>query len=578
MNSKKILIAVAWPYVNGDLHPGHLAGYLLPADIFARFQRICGNDVLMVSGSDCHGTPITIQADKEGVNPIEIVNRYHKRDVEIFRKYKLSYNLYTHTRTKNHAEIVQTMFLDLLNNGYIEKDTMKQYYSDAEKKFLPDRYVEGKCPFCGADNQRSDQCEICGKWIPDGALINPKSKLSGSPVELKDTEHYFLMLNKFEKELREYVNSKANVWREWVYRESIGWLDDGLKPRSITRDMDWAIDLPIDQIKLNTEKSLSSFEGKKIYVWFEAVIGYLSASIEWSKIRKNEIELNEETDKIFYEQDEQSTEWQEWWLNTESEHYYFMGQDNLVFHTLMWPAQLIGTQRGYTLPHNVVVNKFLNYEGEKFSKSRGKIIDLNKLLESYQLDTIRFYISSILPENKEGDFKWEEFKNRVNGDLVGNLGNFINRTLTFALKSKNKINLDFSDLEIDTIVLQELTKCFDLTYEYLNQCRFVDALKAILDLTKFGNKYFDDSKIWSLEDSNLLKKYLFSLLNIVSNLIVLISPFLPDSSENLKNMTGITKQIYEIDKNNWSLVINKNFENIGSVHPLFKKIEDLVIV
>ena len=247
--NKKILIGIAWPYVNGDLHLGHLSGYLLPADIFARYQRLIGNDVLMVSGSDCHGTPITVEADKSNLSPLEVIQKYHEKDIELFKLYHLSYDLYTKTSTENHKQVTQNMFLQLLINGYIVKDTMKQYYSEEDKKFLPDRYVEGTCPHCNSKDQRSDQCESCGRWLKDGELIEPKSKLTGSAVILKDTEHYFLDFPKLENELRQYVDDHKGIWRNWVWQETDGWLNEGLERRAITRDMDWAIELPVDEIK-----------------------------------------------------------------------------------------------------------------------------------------------------------------------------------------------------------------------------------------------------------------------------------------------------------------------------------------
>lgn len=570
--NKKILVGVAWPYVNGDLHPGHLAGYLLPADIFARFCRLCGDDVLMVSGSDCHGTPITVQADKENLTTIQIVEKYHKRDIELFKKYQLSYNLYTKTTTENHKKIVQEIFLDLLKNGYIKKGVMKQYYSRQENKFLPDRYVEGECPFCHSQNQRSDQCEICGRWIPDGELINPKSKLSGNTVELKDTEHYFLDFEALKSELDQYVDSKKDIWRNWVYKESEGWLREGLKPRAITRDMDWAIELPVLEIKkLSNDKQLSNFEGKNIYVWFEAVIGYLSASIEWSNLKQ------EEGDIIFYRYQNQSTDWKEWWFDPKSEHVYFMGQDNLVFHTLMWPAQLIGTGKNYTLPHNVSVNKFLNLEGDKFSKSRGNTVDLSKLLEIYGLDTIRFYIASILPENKEGDFRWSDFQSKNNSELVGNLGNFVNRTLVFASNKFKESDLNFTQFELDSNLKNLLDKTYSQTEEYLYSCKFVSAYKSIMELSSFGNKYFDEQKIWEVIkiDQQKARAILFNLLNIVLNLAILTRPFVPDTSDSILEMLGLDQIAPKVGENFWKSKIVTKF-SISNIRILFRKIEEIV--
>ncbi len=568
--SQKVLIADAWPYVNGDLHPGHFSGHLISADICARFNRLIGNDVLMVSGSDCHGTPITVQADKEGIKPAQIVKKYHQNILELFKLFNLSFNLYTLTTTDNHRKIVQEIFLELLKNGFIQKGVSKQYYSKFDNKFLPDRYVEGTCPHCKSANQRSDQCEVCGRWLKDGELIDPKSKISGKPVELKDSEHYFLHLDKVGEELKEYVESKKGIWKEWVYKEAKGWLDEGLKPRAITRDMDWSIDLPVDEIKkLPKEMWLDNFFGKKIYVWFEAVIGYLSASIEWSQRETGDSLV------IFNNNSSLSRDWKEWWLNPSSKHYYFMGQDNLVFHTIMWPAQLIGTQRNYVLPYNVVVNKFMNYEGKKFSKSKNWIIDSKALAEKYGVDTVRFYLALTLPENKEGNFSWNEFKLSVNSNLVGNIGNFWHRNLSF-LFNKLGGSIDLSDYNIDLEVKRQIEQTFIKVKKCLEECQFVNALNTIIVLSAFGNKYFDENKIWQLvkENPQKAKEVMLNLLNIVLNLALLLAPFIPESAEKLFKIMGVAFPTPAVGKDNIVPVTLSSFKLALEPKPLFAKIEE----
>ena len=574
--SKKILIGVAWPYVNGDLHLGHLAGYLLPADIFARYQRMLGNDCVMVSGSDCHGTPITVAADKEKISPTEIIEEYHVKDVELFKLYGLSYNLYTKTTTENHKKIVQEMFLDLLKNGYIVKGTMRQYYSETESKFLPDRYVEGECPHCHAKNQRSDQCEACGRWLEDGELIDPVSKNTLTPVILKDTEHYFLDLEKFTPELTKYVDSKRGIWRDWVYKEASSWLKEGLKKRAITRDMDWSIDLPIEELmKLPQEMQLSNYTGKKIYVWFEAVIGYLSATVEWESIQKG----TEYSEGIFYKQVGQVVGWKDYWLNPECEIYNFMGQDNLVFHTLMWPAQLIGSNKGYTLPHNVVVNKFMNLEGKKFSKSRNWTIDSKKIAENYGVDLVRYYVSANFPENKEGDFTWASFIAGVNNELVANLGNYINRTLKF-LENKYQGKLSIDGINVDEQIKNQIDSTYIKMGEYLSKCQFVNALNELMSLSKFANKYFDEQKIWIKinEDPESARTVLLNLLNIVENLGVLMSPFLPSSSEKLFKMLDKDLPKPILEKNMWLSVYSNSYMLNGTVEVLFNKLDPAIVL
>jgi methionyl-tRNA synthetase len=569
--SKKILVGVAWPYVNGDLHLGHLAGYLLPADIFVRYQRMLGNDCLMVSGSDCHGTPITVAADKESTTPETIVTEYHKKDVDLFKLYNLSFNLYTKTTTPNHKSTVQEMFLDLLKNGFITKGTMRQYYSENESKFLPDRYVEGECPHCHSKNQRSDQCESCGRWLEDGELIDPVSKNTLTPVVLRDTEHYFLDLEKIAPDLKQYVESKKGIWRDWVYKETISWLNEGLKKRAITRDMDWAVELPIEELqKLPQELQLSNYSGKKIYVWFEAVIGYLSAAMEWATIPAE----TEYSGGIFLKEKGQEDNWKNYWLSPDSEIYNFMGQDNLVFHTLMWPAQLIGSKKGYTLPHNVVVNKFMNLEGKKFSKSRNWTIDSRKIAENYGVDLVRYYVSANFPENKEGDFTWDNFVAGVNNELVANLGNYINRTLKF-LESKFQGELSIEGFEVDEKIKSEIDATFERMGIYLNNTQFVNAINDLMALSKFANKYFDDEKIWVKikEDENSAKIVMMNFLNIVENLGILMAPFLPSSANKLSLMLGKDVLNTTIGNNNWHSKYSDSYKLKTLVEVLFNKLD-----
>jgi len=536
---KKVLIGVAWPYVNGDIHVGHLGGYLLPADIMARFHRLLGHDVLMVSGSDCYGTPITVEADKKGMKPEEVVELYHKKDLELFKLYGLDYNLYTRTTTAKHREVVHGLFLKLLDEGYIEKGIMQQYYAVDDKQFLPDRYVEGTCSYCKAGNQRSDQCESCGRWLKDGELIDPVSKLTGSKVTLKDTEHYFLNFEKLEPELRKYLDENKDNWKKWVWQEADGWLREGLQKRAITRDMDWSMDLPIEEIKKRDEsKQLTDFTGKHIYVWFEAVIGYLSATRAWCDMDEG----NE--DSIFKRDEGQSRNWEDWWKNPDSVIYNFMGQDNLVFHTLMWPGQLMGLKDGYQLPKYVVVNKFLNYEGKKFSKSRNWTIDSRVLAEKYGVDLVRYYIARTLPENKEGNFTWEDFVSAVNNELVANLGNLVNRTLTF-------INSKFGgEIEVDEIVQDPSISSgstFESVKHYLGDEKpenngpwIVKALDEIMELSRQGNVYFDQQKVWEVikSDETEAKKILMNLINLIYDLAVLVYPFLPSTSDKIMKMLG----------------------------------------
>lgn len=584
--SKKVLIAVAWPYVNGDLHVGHLAGYLITSDIMARFQRLNGSDVLMISGADCHGTPITIEADKKGKTPAEIVDYYHKKDMELFKKYRLSYNLYTKTTTENHAKVVQDLFMDLMRNGFISLKSEEQFYSANEDKFLPDRYVEGTCPYCKTEDQRSDQCENCGRMIEQGAIINPKSKLSGSAVTLKQTQHYYLDLSSLQKDIQSYLSGKEAVWKNWVFAEAQGWVKEGLRPRAITRDLDWGIEIPFDRIqKEYPNLMLDRIESKKFYVWFDAVIGYLSASIEFSQ-RFEESKLNANVqksfDEIIYNQFEgQSGNWKDWWENEESSHYYFMGQDNVVFHTIMWPAQLLGSNKSLHRPDNVAANKFMNYEGKKFSKSRGHIIDSDEIASEFGVDAVRFYVSANLPENKEGNFTWTGFEEAINNELVANIGNFVNRTLVF-LQNKFNGEIQIDNFEsnpigfgIDLTVDELMNNSFKSSRVFFENAEFTNALNEVMKLSSIGNKLFNDSEIWNLvkTDEVEARKVMFNLMQIVVSLSILIEPFMPDSSDKLRKMLGLDELKPVVGNDQWKFSIVNSLKLTQKVEILFPKID-----
>jgi methionyl-tRNA synthetase len=535
-------------------------------------MRLVGEDVLMVSGSDCYGTPITVQADKEKISPAEIVKKYHKLDLDLFEQYSLSYNLYTKTATRNHKEVAQQMFLKLLENDVIKKGIMQQYYSIEDKKFLPDRYVEGTCPYCKASDQRSDQCEACGRWLEDGELLNPVSKITGSKVILKDTEHYFLSFKSVEKELKEFVESRKDVWKKWVWAEAHGWLKEGLRDRAITRDLDWGIELPIDKIKkLSKEKQLQSYKGKRIYVWLEAVMGYLSGAIEWSRRVSGDIK-DDFSEVIFSLFKGQSKSWRDYWLNKKAEHYYFMGQDNLVFHTLLWPAQLIGSGKGYTLPKNVFVNKFMNYEGKKFSKSRNWTIDSKKIAGTYGVDLVRFYLASNFPENKEGNFTWDSFLSSVNNELVANLGNFIHRVLTFV---ERNFDNQVPKGKLTNEVRFEIRDVFSDAGDLIREIHLVEALARIMKFVSFANKYFDKEAVWHVvtEDKEKAGQILYNCIQIIRPLSVLLSPFIPDSMRDLARMLQVEESTPKSGKNNWRYKEVKAGHKLGKIEVLFKKLD-----
>lgn len=552
---ENIFIGVAWPYVNGDLHIGHLAGYLLPADIFARYNRMVGNNVLMASGSDCYGTPITIEADKRNIPPHIVADEYHLRHEKLFKDIlHLTYDIYTKTSTEHHAEVVQDFFIKLLEREYIYIDTSMQYYSDYENKFLPDRYVVGKCPLCGFKDARSDQCDYCGAILNQGELIDPKSTLSKSAVILKETQHYFLDWSKLQSGVEIYIQSHKHLWKEWVSSEALGWLQEGLKPRAITRDIDWGVRIPVD--RMPKDKIIENIESKRIYVWFDAVIGYYSASLLLAKNSGKDINI--------------------FWRNPDAKHYYFMGKDNLVFHSIFWPGQLMGYDKDLHLPDVCSTNMFLDLEGKKFSKSRGITIGIKDFVEKFGNDRTRFYLTYIMPETRDTSFSWSGFRDTVNGVLVANLGNYINRVL--AIGFKNNVKMPFSPV-IDTQLVDMTSRLFEKAKEDLCNCRFREYLDTILKLSSTGNKICDTKKVWALcsEDPTEFNKVTVDLYFIVACLAYLIQPIMPEASGKLFETLYTDK-----DKNNirWPEKIDEEFINkimkidiVDKPLPIFSKIE-----
>ncbi len=551
--SKNVFIGVAWPYVNGDLHIGHLAGYLLPADICARYQRLIGNSVLMASGSDCHGTPITVEADKRGVSPKEVVEEYHEKDVHLFREVlHLTYDIYTRTDTAHHAKVTQDIFIKLLDEGYVFIDTSKQYYSSLQKRFLPDRYVVGICPYCGFADSRSDQCDSCGKLIDSGSLVDPKSNITGDAVELKDSQHYYLDWSKLSSKLGAYVDRVGGNWKQWVLQETRGWLTEGLKPRAITRDIDWGVRLPVERIP--EDMLVDDIENKRFYVWFDAVIGYLSASMLWSE--------------------KGNGDWRDFWYDAKAKHYYFMGKDNLVFHTLFWPGKLMIYDPKLHLPDVVSINMFLNLEGKQFSKSRGVVISSKEMVGRYGNDRVRFYLTLTMPETKDSSFTWADFGEKVNGILIANIGNYIHRCLSIF----NGVDIEnVASCPLDKRVGDEVEKRFANAAGFLETCEFRKYLDEIINLASFGNGLFDEKKVWELDRSSAnfytAAKQLYS---VVISLAYLSMPVMPESSERLFGLLGMSVP------NKWPSVDDalscilstvRGIDSSIKPHPLFEKVE-----
>lgn len=539
--SEHIFIGVAWPYANGPLHLGHLAGALLPPDIFARFNRVKGNQVLMVSGSDEHGTPITVRAEREGKSPKDIVDFYHEQFSENLKAIGVSYDLFTRTTTENHYQVVQDLFLRLLENGYIDKQEMFSPFCPSEQRFLPDRYVEGTCPFCNYPEARGDQCDNCGKPLDPTDLINPRCKFDGTTPEIRATEHFFLKLSKLNQALIEWVEPKT-YWRPNVYNFTMNMLQEGLKDRPITRDIEWGVPIP-----------LPGYENKRIYVWFDAVTGYLSASIEWAKLRG-------EPDK-----------WKEWWEEP-CRAYYFVGKDNIPFHAIIWPAMLMG-RGGLNLPYDVPANEYLNLEGRQFSTSRNWAAWLPDMLGQFDPDPIRYALTINMPETRDTDFSMAEFVRRNNDELVATYGNLVHRTLTFLQRYyEGKVPEVGPDYQGDERVIARIQETFDTVGDLLAGCHFKDSLKEVMNLAQFGNRYLEETAPWKQRkvDPEAAGKSLYECLRMIDSLKVLTYPYLPFSAEKLHGLLGYTDDLVS---RGWKPTVPAPGTKLPEPAPLFTKLE-----
>ena len=545
--SDKIFIGAAWPYANGSLHLGHVAGCYLPADIFARFNRLIKNDVLMVSGSDEHGTPITITAENENTTPQVIVDRYNKEHTENMKNLGISFDLFTRTTTDNHKQVVQDIFSTLYNKGYVYKNSIEAVYCENCARYLPDRYIEGECPHCNYDKARGDQCDNCGKLLDSSELIHMHCKLCASiPVE-KTTDHFFLALSKFEYILLDWLKDKK-YWKANVLKFTNNWLKNGLQDRAITRDMTWGIPVPI-----------KGFENKRIYVWFDAVIGYFAASKEWAII-------NGEPNK-----------WEYWWKDPQAKHYYFLAKDNIPFHSIIWPSILIGYDKSLNLPYDIPANEYLCLSGEQFSKSRCVAIWLPDILKKFDPDSIRYYLSINMPENKDSNWLWNDFVAKNNDELVGTYGNFVHRVITFTEKNFSTIPKKGKLEDLDNEALRKIEEVQKEAADEIKNCSFKKGLRIIMNLAQFGNFYFDQNQPWKLikTDKGRCATVLHVCLKIVQALSVFTAPYLPFSSEKVWNMLGNKEAIKSWDDAISDLNVNKTLEK---PKPLFEKLVLLDIV
>ena len=506
-----ILVAVAWPYASGSRHLGHLAGAYLPADVFARYQRLRGNRVLMVSGSDVHGTPITVRADAEGVTPAEIADRYHAEFVGEWEKLDISWDCYTSTGTNNHKEVVQDLFMNLLNKGHIDKRESEQYFDQEVNRFLPDRYIEGACPYCEYLEARGDQCESCGRTLDPQELVNPRSKISGSVPELRSTEHFYLRLSDFQDSLDSWLSTREG-WRKHVLNFSKGWIEEGLQDRAITRDLDWGIEIPVDDLG----------DGKRIYVWFEAVIGYLSAAKEWATSQKD------------------PEAWKEWWENQEARSFYFIGKDNIPFHTIIWPGMLIGAG-GLNLPTDVPANQYVTFKGGKASASRGVGLTIGEGLDLFEPDALRYALAANLPEQSDTDISIEEIERRINEELVATWGNLVNRVLSMINKNcEGQAPESGERNDLDQKVLSEVDATLIKTAEHLEKVEIRSALRAAMDGAGAINAYLNATEPWKVakEDLERAKTILSTALEAINGIRVAFAPYLPFSTKILEEILG----------------------------------------
>lgn len=509
--SVPILVGVAWPYASGSRHVGHLAGAYLPADIFARYQRLVGNRVLMVSGSDVHGTPITVRADAEGVTPQDIVDRYHAEFVEQWNRLGISWDLYTSTGTANHAAVTQDLFLGLLRNGHIDKRTSDQFFDPEAGRFLPDRYIEGTCPHCAYTSARGDQCDNCGRTLDPIELIDPRSKISGATPELRATEHFYFRLSGFTDQLRDWLGTRQG-WRPHVLNFCLGWVNEGLEDRAITRDLDWGVELPIDDLG----------PGKRIYVWFDAVIGYLSASKEWAAARG------------------EPEAWREWWQNPDARTYYFVGKDNVPFHAIFWPAQLMG-YGGLNLPFDVPANQYVTFKGGKASASRGIGLTIADALDRYEPDALRYALAASFPEQSDTEISDEEIARRINEELVATWGNLVNRVVSLVHRQcDGQVPEPGAPAPEDQAVLAAVDAALVRAAGCIEAVELKAGLRAAMEAAQEVNAYLNATEPWRLvkTDPERARAVLATALAAVAGARVAFAPYLPATTAALDHLFG----------------------------------------
>jgi methionyl-tRNA synthetase len=531
------------------LHLGQVAGAYLPPDIFARYHRTKGNEVLMVSGSDQHGTPITIKAEQEGRTPGEIAARYHRQFIDSWQALGISFDLFTSTETANHAEVSHDIFLTLLNKGYVYLAIVSQPFCPRCQRFLPDRYLEGTCPYCSYDGARGDQCDSCGKPLNAVELVEPRCRVCGTAPQFKDSEHFFFKLSEFRDRLLEWVGQQTH-WRQNVLNFTLRYLEEGLRDRAITRDIDWGVSVPV-----------AGFDGKRLYVWFEAVIGYLSATKEWAKSSGD------------------NEKWRLFWQDKEAKSYYFIGKDNIPFHTIVWPAMLMG-YGGLNLPYDVPANEFLTVEGRKLSTSQNWAVWLPDYLSRYDPDPLRYILSINMPETGDTDFSWREFIRRNNNELVATYGNLVHRVLTFVYRNFDGCVPTCGDMGVSSIQeraptqleVESLAKLNDVGNE-LSRCHFRQAIMGAMHLAQDANRYLDEMSPWKVikDDRQAAASSLYVAVCVISHLRTMLYPFLPFSSQKLHQMLGFEGNIEDYG---WQPTVPEPGQKLLPPEPLFSKLDE----
>jgi methionyl-tRNA synthetase len=554
---KRILVTAALPYANAPIHLGHLAGAYLPSDIYVRYQRLAGRDIVFICGSDEHGVPITITAEKEGITPQQVVDRYHALNRAAFEKFGMSFDNYSRTSLPLHHETALAFFLDFHRRGVLREKQEKQFFDPKANMFLPDRYVEGTCPICAHPEARGDQCEKCGSFLNPVELLNPKSKISGQTPVLRETSHFYFPLGDFQKRLEAYVAgaNQRDGWKENVLQYCRSWFTDGLQDRAVTRDLDWGVKIP-----------LAGFERKVLYVWFDAVLGYISSTKEWSnRIGKPEL-------------------WKQFWLDDGTKYVAFIGKDNVVFHCIVFPAMLMAWNdahdQKFVLPENVPANEFLNFGGQKFSKSRGIGIGVEEFLSRFPADPLRYYLATALPEYRDSDFLWKDFQAKNNNELADILGNFVNRTLAFAQRTFDGTVPPRAELAaIDAAMIETLQRVPPAAAQCFEEYRFRDGLQEVMNLARAANKYFNDSEPWKTAGSNRTQcgTTIHLSIQVARALAILMSPIIPASCEKIWRMLNLPG---EAAKQHWhqaSALAIPAGHVLGTAEILFSKIEDEVI-